>query len=49
VWAAAFLVLNLIYIPLVEERQLAQHFGDPYRDYCRHVRLFWPRISPWIR
>jgi protein-S-isoprenylcysteine O-methyltransferase Ste14 len=46
-WAVAFLVLNLVYIPLFEEPQLAQRFGDPYREYCRHVRRFLPRLRPW--
>ena len=47
VWAAAFLLINLTYIPLVEEPQLAGRFGEPYRDYCRHVRRFLPRLRPW--
>jgi protein-S-isoprenylcysteine O-methyltransferase Ste14 len=47
VWATAFLALNLVYIPLVEEPRLAQRFGDPYREYCRHVRRFLPRVQPW--
>ena len=47
VWAAIFLALNLTYIPLFEEPQLAERFGEPYRDYCRHVRRFWPRLRPW--
>ena len=47
VWAAAFLVLNLIYIPLVEEPQLERRFGDPYREYRKHVRRFLPRLRPW--
>jgi protein-S-isoprenylcysteine O-methyltransferase Ste14 len=47
VWATAFLVLNLIYIPLIEEPQLQWRFGDPYREYCRHVRRFVPRVRPW--
>ena len=47
IWAAAFLALNLIYIPLVEEPQLERRFGDPYRDYRKHVRRFWPRFTPW--
>jgi protein-S-isoprenylcysteine O-methyltransferase Ste14 len=46
-WATAFLVLNLIYIPLVEEPQLERRFGDPYREYCKHVRRFLPRLRPW--
>lgn len=47
VWAAAFVLINAIYIPLVEEPQLAQRFGEPYREYCRHVRRFVPRLRPW--
>jgi protein-S-isoprenylcysteine O-methyltransferase Ste14 len=47
VWAASFLTLNLLYIPLVEEPQLERRFGEAYRDYCRNVRRFVPRLSPW--
>jgi protein-S-isoprenylcysteine O-methyltransferase Ste14 len=46
-WAAAFLSLNLLYIPLVEEPRLEQRFGEPYREYRRHVRRFLPRVQPW--
>jgi len=47
IWAAAFLALNLIYIPLVEEPRLEQRFGDPYREYRKHVRRILPRMRPW--
>lgn len=47
IWAASFLVLNLIYIPVVEEPQLERRFGDSYREYRRHVRRFLPRLRPW--
>jgi protein-S-isoprenylcysteine O-methyltransferase Ste14 len=46
-WAVSFLILNLIYIPVVEEPQLERRFGDSYREYCRHVKRFIPRFSPW--
>ncbi len=46
-WAASFLVLNLLYIPLVEEPRLEKRFGDSYREYCRNVRRFTPRFRPW--
>ena len=46
-WAVFFLALNLVYIPLVEERQLADRFGAPYREYCRHVPRVVPRLRPW--
>ena len=47
VWAAAFLALNGAYIPWVEEPQLERRFGEPYREYCRHVGRFVPRTRPW--
>jgi protein-S-isoprenylcysteine O-methyltransferase Ste14 len=46
-WAAGFLLLNLIYLPLIEEPQLVRRFGEPYREYRRHVRRFLPRLRPW--
>ena len=46
-WALFFLVINLVYIPLFEEPQLADRFGAPYQDYCRNVRRFIPRPRPW--
>ena len=46
-WAATFLVVNLIYIPLLEEPMLEARFGDDYREYCRHVRRIVPRLRPW--
>lgn len=46
-WAAIFLAANLVWIPLFEEPQLAGRFGEPYRDYCRHVPRVIPRLTPW--
>lgn len=47
-WAATFLVINLIYIPLFEEPSLALRFGGAYGEYRKHVRRFIPRLRPWI-
>src|SRR5215831_14658845 len=47
IWAGCFLAINFIYIPLVEEPQLERRFGESYREYCRHVRRFIPRLRPW--
>jgi len=46
-WAVAFLLLNAIYIPLFEEPPLERRFGAPYREYCKHVRRFFPTLQPW--
>jgi protein-S-isoprenylcysteine O-methyltransferase Ste14 len=47
VWAAAFLALNAVYLPLVEEPQLERRFGEAYREYRRHVPRVLPRLRPW--
>jgi protein-S-isoprenylcysteine O-methyltransferase Ste14 len=47
IWAGVFLLLNAIYIPLIEEPQLHQRFGEAYREYTRNVPRFLPRLSPW--
>jgi protein-S-isoprenylcysteine O-methyltransferase Ste14 len=46
-WAAAFWVLNAVYIPLVEERGLERRFGASYAEYRRHVPRWLPRTKPW--
>jgi len=48
-WAAIFAGLNAIVIPLTEEPLLELRFGDDYREYCRNVRRFVPRLKPWER
>ena len=47
IWGAIFVAMNLIFIPLLEEPQLEERFGDSYRRYCRHVPRFVPRLPPW--
>ncbi|HEX6639885.1 MAG TPA: methyltransferase [Thermoanaerobaculia bacterium] len=46
-WAVLFAIINAVYIPLLEEPQLGQRFGESYREYCRHVPRLIPRLSPW--
>ena len=47
-WAAAFILMNVIYIPLIEEPGLDARFGEPYREYCRHVGRLIPRVTPYV-
>lgn len=47
VWAATFLAINAIYIPLLEEPMLEARFGAEYQRYCRHVRRLIPRLTAW--
>lgn len=46
-WAITFLVINAIYIPLLEEPQLRERFGAAYDEYCRHVPRLLPRLRPF--
>jgi protein-S-isoprenylcysteine O-methyltransferase Ste14 len=46
-WACTFFAINAVYIPLLEEPDLARRFGDSYREYCRHVPRLLPRLRPW--
>jgi protein-S-isoprenylcysteine O-methyltransferase Ste14 len=46
-WAALFTLINLVYIPLLEEPMLAARFGDAYRKYLDAVPRFIPRLHPW--
>ena len=46
-WAGTFMVINALYIPLLEEPALERRFGERYRVYCRHVPRLLPRIRPW--
>jgi hypothetical protein len=47
VWTLVFVVGNLLYIPLVEEPQLAERFGDTYVVYKHNVPRWVPRLSSW--
>jgi protein-S-isoprenylcysteine O-methyltransferase Ste14 len=46
-WAAVFTLINLVYIPLLEEPMLAVRFGEPSTRYTRAVSRFVPRFRPW--
>jgi protein-S-isoprenylcysteine O-methyltransferase Ste14 len=47
VWAAAFLAINAVWFPLVEEPALVERFGREYEDYQRSVPRWLPRRRPW--
>ncbi|HAM35043.1 MAG TPA: hypothetical protein DEB40_07540 [Elusimicrobia bacterium] len=44
-WLVLFAALNLVYIPLVEERGLEARFGEEYLAYKRSVPRWIPRIK----
>jgi len=47
-WFLFFLVLNLVYIPLFEERSLERRFGNAYRLYKQNVPRWIPQLEPWV-
>lgn len=47
IWFTIFLMVNLIYIPLVEEKALSKRFGQSYERYRESVPGWIPRLTPW--
>jgi protein-S-isoprenylcysteine O-methyltransferase Ste14 len=47
-WFGLVALVNVIYIPRVEEPGLLARFGESYREYSRHVPRWIPRRTPWI-
>jgi protein-S-isoprenylcysteine O-methyltransferase Ste14 len=43
-WALAVMLVNLLYIPLIEEPDLCQRFGATYQEYLRDVPRWIPRV-----
>ena len=47
-WFGVFLLINLIYIPLLEETGLVARFGERYLLYKKNVPRWIPRLKPWL-
>ena len=48
-WFAAVVVVNIVYLPLVEEPGLRRRFGEDYDLYAANVPRWLPRRRPWSR
>jgi protein-S-isoprenylcysteine O-methyltransferase Ste14 len=46
-WFLVFVIVNAVYIPLIEEPGLAKRFGEEYLAYKRNVARWLPRVRPW--
>jgi len=46
-WTLVFLIGNMLYLPLIEEKGLIARFGDPYRKYRDQVPRWMPRFEKW--
>jgi protein-S-isoprenylcysteine O-methyltransferase Ste14 len=49
IWSGAFLAVNAVYMPLVEEPGLRRRFGEDYERYAANVSRWLPRPRPWDR
>jgi len=47
IWCLLFGIGNAVYIPLREEKTLAERYGPDYADYKKHVPRWLPRPTPW--
>jgi protein-S-isoprenylcysteine O-methyltransferase Ste14 len=36
-----------LFVVFYEEPTLRRKFGEPYEQYCRNVRRWWPRTAAW--
>jgi protein-S-isoprenylcysteine O-methyltransferase Ste14 len=46
-WFMFALIVNAVYIPLIEEPGLVKRFGDQYLAYKRNVPRWIPRLTAW--
>lgn len=42
-----FILGNMIYFPLKEEKDLMRRFGKDYKEYRRYVPAWVPHLKPW--
>ena len=45
--AIIFFLIQYYFIVSEEEKYLLEKFKDDYKDYCKNVRAFFPRLSPY--
>ena len=45
IFTPAFVLLNLIYLKAIEEKEMERKFGDEYLRYKREVPMFFPRFK----
>jgi protein-S-isoprenylcysteine O-methyltransferase Ste14 len=48
-WMVIFFIINAIYFPLVEEKNLERRFGEVYLLYQKNVPRWVPRLRPWTK
>lgn len=46
-WAISFLIINLVYMPLIEEKGMEKRFGMEFIEYKNNVRGWIPHFQPY--
>ena len=47
IWLIVFVFFNLLYFPFIEEPGLLKRFGKAYKEYCKHVPRYIPKLKSW--
>lgn len=45
IFAPLFVLLNILYLKLVEEKEMEKKFGQQYLEYKKRVPMFFPRFD----
>ena len=46
-WAIVFLVGNIIYFKIFEEKELVKRFGSDYENYKEKVPMLFPKFTSY--
>lgn len=47
IYACCVWIASTLFVALYEEPTLRRRYGNQYETYCRHVRRWIPRPTPW--
>jgi len=45
IFTPIFILLNILYLKAVEEKEMEKKFGEPYLEYKKSVPMFIPRFG----
>jgi protein-S-isoprenylcysteine O-methyltransferase Ste14 len=45
IFTPLFIVINVVYIKAIEEKEMEKKFGPAYLEYKKRVPMFFPRLK----